>query len=327
MNEFLHTLGAGVLALIQGCATVHTPAPDGPPTDHFDGGHYFNPEPIGPHGWAEVWRWMRTRNPGPWPAPTDEACAAAPASLPATDTVRLTWVGHATMLIQTAGLNVLTDPIWSARASPAPFAGPRRVHPPALCLDTLPPIHAVLISHNHYDHLDIPTLRRLHAAHTPVVYAPPGHARLLARVGIDRVHELDWWQHAELASGVRLTAVPARHWSARGPFDRNHALWAGFHLQGPAVSVYFAGDTGYGTHFQDIRARLGAPDVALLPIGAYLPRWFMGDVHLSPRDAVRAPATSAPSSVRCCPCASVTKRSGSRPAASRARSSALTAWP
>lgn len=276
--------GAWLIALISGCAGVHTPVYDGPASDHFDGRVFFNPEAIDGHGWRDVWRWMRTRDPGPWGEFRDADCAGAPPA--AVADLRLTWVNHSTVLIQAAGVNLLTDPIWSKRASPLAFAGPRRVRPPGVCFDELPPIHGVLLSHNHYDHLDLPTLRRLRAAHDPVVYAPPGHRPVLGRAGLRKVVELDWWDDLPLAPGLRLTAVPARHWSARGPFDRNRALWAGFHLATPAGGVYFAGDTGPGEHFAAIRRRLGRPRAALLPIGAYLPHWFMKEVHLSPADAV-----------------------------------------
>lgn len=275
-------------ALAAGCATLHTPIHDGPRGEHFDGRQFANTKPVARHSWRELWRWMRTREPAPWSAYRNHPCGPAPPPAVDAATLRLTWVNHSTVLIQAAGRNILTDPIWSARASPVPFAGPHRVRPPGVCFEDLPPIHGVLLSHNHYDHLDVPTLRRLRDAHDPVVYAPPGHRRLLRRAGIGRVRELDWWGGLGLGDGLHLTAVPARHWSARGPFDRNRAHWAGFYLHTPAGAVYFAGDTGMAEHFAQIRARLGAPRVALLPIGAYLPQWFMKDVHLSPGEAVEA---------------------------------------
>jgi L-ascorbate metabolism protein UlaG (beta-lactamase superfamily) len=287
VNAF-ERIGALLSALAAGCATLHTPVHDGRASDYFDGRRFVNTAPVERHSWRDLWRWMRTREPGPWSAYREVPCAPPPQASAGPGTLRVTWVNHSTVLIQAAGRNFLTDPIWSARASPVPFAGPHRVRPPGVCFEDLPAIHGVLLSHNHYDHMDTPTLRRLRAAHDPVVYAPLGHRRLLGRAGIVRVRELDWWEGLDLGEGLHLTAVPARHWSARGLFDRNRAHWGGFFLRTPTGGMYFAGDTGMAGHFAEIRARLGAPRVALLPIGAYLPRWFMREVHLSPPEAVAA---------------------------------------
>jgi L-ascorbate metabolism protein UlaG (beta-lactamase superfamily) len=197
-------------------------------------------------------------------------------------------VNHATVLLQTGGVNLLTDPMWSRRASPVPWAGPRRRRPPGIRFEDLPPVDAVLVSHNHYDHLDLPTLKRLAGSHRPRFLAPLGNGPLLASHGIGPVTELDWWQEVDLSGTVRVTAVPARHFSARGLRDRNATLWCGYAVTGPAGAVYFAGDTGYGEHLGQVAGRFGPPRLALLPVGAWLPRWFMAPVHLSPDEAVRA---------------------------------------
>jgi L-ascorbate metabolism protein UlaG (beta-lactamase superfamily) len=202
-------------------------------------------------------------------------------------TLSITFIGHSTFLIQTSYGNLLTDPVYSRRAGPFDLLGPRRVRPPAVRFHDLPPIATVLLSHNHYDHCDLRTLRRLADRFDPSVITPLGNGRLLRSAGLRRVEELDWWDHA--SSGVvPITLTPARHFSARTPFDRNRALWAGFVLHVGAARVYFAGDTAYGSFFDDVRRQLGPIDLALLPIGAYEPRWFMQFVHMNPAEAVQA---------------------------------------
>jgi L-ascorbate metabolism protein UlaG (beta-lactamase superfamily) len=199
----------------------------------------------------------------------------------------VTFIGHATFLIQTAAGNILTDPVYSEHAGPWNRLGPRRVRPPAIALDALPPISIVLLSHNHYDHCDLPTLGMLAIRFDPLVVTPLGNGRFARAAGIRRVEELDWWQSAQ-GSSVPITLTPAHHFSARGPFDRNRALWGGFMLTADHARIYFAGDTAYAPFFHDIRQRLGPIDLALLPIGAYEPRWFMQSVHMNPAEAVQA---------------------------------------
>lgn len=193
-----------------------------------------------------------------------------------------------TFLIQVAGLNLLTDPVWSNRVGPRPWIGPRRRRPPGLVLDELPPIDAILLSHNHYDHCDIPTLQRLWSSHRPKLYAPLGNERFLLRHGIASAKELDWWEQRPLGRDVTLHCVPAQHFSGRGLHDRDKTLWCGFVVETPAGRIYFAADTGYGSHFSAISARFPEIRLALLPIGAFRPQWFMGPVHMEPGEAVRA---------------------------------------
>jgi len=199
----------------------------------------------------------------------------------------ITFVGHSTFLIQTAAGNVVTDPIYSQRAGPLNLVGPRRTRQPAVRFDDLPPIAVVLLSHNHYDHCDLPTLRRLARRFDPLVVTPLGNTRLVRSTGIRRVEELDWWQPSATAP-LPIALTPARHFSARTPFDRNRSLWGGFTLLAGPRRLFFAGDTAYAPFFRDIPARLGAIDLALLPIGAYEPRWFMRAVHMNPAEAVQA---------------------------------------
>lgn len=221
----------------------------------------------------------------PWPAHIDVP-PQVPPSLNSADAV-VTFIGHSTFLIQTAAGNIITDPMYSDRAGPYSVLGPRRVRPPAVLFERLPPISIVLLSHNHYDHCDLPTLAALASRFDPVVVTPLGNGPLVRSAGIRRVEELDWWQESTVG-GVPVTATQAHHFSARGPFDRNRALWSGFALRAGKASIYFAGDTAYGSFFREIRRRLGPPDLALLPIGAYEPRWFMHSVHMNPAEAVEA---------------------------------------
>ena len=260
----------------------------GPVTDHFDGVRFYNPDhPSTDRSGRDIWRWWRERNRAVWP---DHVAVVPNAPLQRVEAIRITMVGHATLLIQAGGLNILTDPVWSKRASPFSFAGPARVTPPGVRFDDLPPIDAVLISHNHYDHLDIRTLRGLHDAFAPRMFTPLGNDTIIrSAIPAADVWAGDWYQSIDAGPGGTLTITPAHHWSSRTPSDRRMALWGGFHLRTQAGAVWFAGDTGYGNGaiFRDMRDRLGPPDVALIPIGAYEPRWFMADQHTDPEDAVR----------------------------------------
>lgn len=199
----------------------------------------------------------------------------------------LTWVGHATFLIQLQGLNVLTDPVFSRRVSPFTFAGPERLAPLGLRLADLPAIDLVLISHNHYDHLDEAAVRALAKANPDTRFVVPlGLRRWFLARGISQVVELDWWQAADLAA-AKVTALPAQHFSGRGAHDRNATLWCSLLLEVAGRKVYFAGDTGYSKDFADIGAAHPDIDLALLPIGAYEPNWFMKSVHVNPEEAVK----------------------------------------
>jgi len=286
----LRAVGVVLLILLAAAAALNArfaaPRYEGPPSEHFDGRAFRNRVPIGDRGLLDVLRWRLARDVDAW----DDY--DPPATVPAVpdervhgEALRVTFVGHASVLIQTAGLNVLTDPIWSERASPVSWAGPARHAPPGIRFEDLPPIDAVLVSHNHYDHLDVDTLERLAAEHGPAIWVPLGNAALLGEHDVGGGRDLDWWDRVELADGVWLSCVPARHFSGRALTDRGAALWAGFVLETPGGVVYFAGDTGDGPHFEQTRARFGAPRLALLPIGAYLPPWFMSPVHVDPREA------------------------------------------
>ena len=221
----------------------------------------------------------------PWPARIEEA-PRQPAPLDGAAAV-VTFVGHATFLIQTAAGHILTDPMYSQRAGPFNALGPRRVRQPAVRFDDLPPISTVLLSHNHYDHCDLRTLHLLADRFDPILITPLGNGALARSAGLRRVEELDWWQESKIAS-LPITVTPAHHFSARTPLDKNRALWAGFLVGAGGRRLYFAGDSAYAPFFRDIRKRLGPIDLALLPIGAYEPRWFMRIVHMNPAEAVQA---------------------------------------
>ena len=278
-------LAALGLVAVTSCTPI--PRHDGPPSDHFDGKRFFHDPPVH-KSFATFLRWRLTRAPkDDWVVDMSPPPAPAPPPRVTGDALRVTFVNHATVLIQTRGLNLLTDPIWSERTSPFKHIGPRRHLPPGVAFDDLPPIDAVLISHNHYDHMDLETLHRLAERDDPLFLVPLANCVYLRSVPGERCLEFDWWDTTDRLPGLRIHAVPAQHWSRRGLFDTNRALWAGWVIEG-AQRIYFAGDTGYGEHFAAIRARLGPPDLAMLPIGAYLPRWFMAAQHISPGEAVLA---------------------------------------
>lgn len=253
-------------------------------SDHFDGKRFLNPAGTAGQPLPAVLRMLRERR-TPWPRSIDVRVQRPPAL--AGDAATITFIGHATFLIQTPVGNLLTDPMYSMHAGPMRVFGPRRVREPAIRFEDLPPISTVLLSHNHYDHCDLPTLRMLARRFDPIVLMPLGNATLVRSAGLRRVEELDWWEQATTSSAP-ITLTPAHHFSARTPFDRNRALWGGFLVAAPSVRIFFAGDTAYGDFFHDIRRRLGPIDLALLPIGAYEPRWFMRAVHMNPAEAVQA---------------------------------------
>jgi L-ascorbate metabolism protein UlaG (beta-lactamase superfamily) len=231
-------------------------------------------------------RWLLTRRQSPWRPRLDAQPAPPPPR--SSDALLVTFVNHSTFLLQLNGINILTDPMWSERASPVNWAGPRRFRAPGIRFEDLPPIDIVILSHDHYDHMDMPTLRRLHLLHGPTIYAPLKNAALLARHGIGNVVELDWWQESAARRDLWITSVPAQHFSSRALFDRDQRLWCGFVVQSDDTCVYFAGDTGAGPHTALIANKFPKIDLAILPIGAYRPEWFMGEVHMSPREAVEA---------------------------------------
>lgn len=272
--------------LVAGCAAG--PQPDAPPHHRTRGFANTNPGYERP-GFFTRWAFFATRV---WKSTVAPRRADFPVLAGDGRALRenmteptVTWIGHATLLLQLDGVNVLTDPQWSGRASPVGFAGPRRLVPPGLAFEALPPVHAVIISHDHYDHLDLATVRRLAAAHDPRFLVPLGMKAWFLAAGIANVEELDWWQSATVR-GVRVTCVPAQHWSQRSPWDLNHRLWAGWVLAGRDRRAFFAGDTGYYEVFKEIGERWGPFDLAAVAIGAYLPARIMRVSHTTPEQAL-----------------------------------------
>jgi L-ascorbate metabolism protein UlaG (beta-lactamase superfamily) len=244
----------------------------------------------GEAGFLDVMKWQLEGKRARWPRRVENKASARPPQRVHGHDLAATWIGHSTVLVQTGGRNILTDPFLSERASPVGFAGPRRVRPPALHAADLPPIDIILLSHNHYDHMDLPALRQIAHHHNPQVVTPKGNARWIRRaMPKARIDELLWDESTE-AAGFSVHLAPALHWSKRGLFDANSALWGAFAVKTPGGLVYFAGDTGFGSGstFRHIRERFGAPRLSLLPIGAYEPRWFMHPQHMNPAEAVAA---------------------------------------
>jgi L-ascorbate metabolism protein UlaG (beta-lactamase superfamily) len=260
-----------------------------PASDHYRDGRFFTPHAPAQPGLRGMMQWLSHRERIAWRPQIATRRGAPPPQRLEQGQLRATFINHSTVLLQLGELNIITDPIWSNYASPVQFAGPRRHREPGLRFEDLPPIDIVLLSHNHYDHLDTPTLLRLQRRDAPTVYCPLGVARRVRRLGFHSIVELDWWQQQEFRD-ARIHCVPAQHFSARGLLDRNRTLWCGWHLETPEGGIFFAGDTGMGPHFDEIARRFAPPRLALLPIGAYRPRWFMGPVHMGPEEAIEAHA-------------------------------------
>jgi L-ascorbate metabolism protein UlaG (beta-lactamase superfamily) len=236
-------------------------------------------------------RWMTAGGRSKWPDRAPSSYADKPPPRVDGPDWRISYVGHASFLLQTSGLNILLDPVWAERVSPVSFWGPKRVNDPGVAFDLLPPIDLVLVSHGHYDHLDVETLSRLAAKFNPRVITPLGNDVIMkAYDPAIRAEAHDWHERIELGRGFALTLAPMRHWTARGITDRNKALWAAFIIETPAGRIYHVGDSGYGDghHFRTAREKYGPFRLAILPIGAYEPQWFMGDQHMNPGESVKA---------------------------------------
>jgi L-ascorbate metabolism protein UlaG (beta-lactamase superfamily) len=267
----------------------------GPVSDHFDGERFFDPHGVPQRSRGDLLRWFSDRHlratKSRWPSKALSPYIDCPPPRVEGAVWRICYVGHASFLIQMAGLNMLIDPVWSERASPFRFVGPKRVNSPGIAFADLPPIDVILVSHAHYDHLDVDSLSRLTAVHRPRVITPFGNDTIMRNHDPSIAAQgYDWGDRVDIGSGVTVTLAPARHWSARNLSDRNMSLWASFVIETPVGRAYAVGDSAYGDgrHFQEIRRRYGPLRLAILPIGAYEPRWFMHDQHMNPAEAVQA---------------------------------------
>ncbi len=261
----------------------------GPVTDHFDGTQFYIPNGVVPGGMRDMLKWVFQEKRHKWPkAFPSPHHGQVPEKRVEGDRLVVTMIGHASLLIQVSGLNILTDPLWSERASPVQFAGPKRVNPPGINWQDLPPIDITLVTHNHYDHMDSATLKKLVHEHDPLIVTPLGNDTIIRKFAPKARFQVMDWGHDIEVHGVRIHAEPCHHWSARGSRDRRMALWAAFVLDTPAGKIFHIGDTGFhdGSHYQEIAEKHGPMRLAILPIGAYEPRWFMKGQHQNPQEAV-----------------------------------------
>ncbi len=270
-----------LMSFTQGCSYYQ-----GPPSDHFDGSRFFNKK--SDNTFFDHIKWMWEMETVEWPEWIDDPPQPPPIDRVKEGELRITYVNHSTVLIQMDGINILTDPIWSERAGPYSWAGAKRVRAPGVKIEDLPNIDIILISHDHYDHLDITSLQQLNETHQPIILAGLGVKNRLESIGGKSIIELDWWQDYIYTAGRRITFVPSRHNSGRGMFDKNKTLWGGFVIEGQAGNVLFIGDTAFGEFLKEIKKEFSHFRLAILPIGSYEKRWFMKTQHMNPDDAVRA---------------------------------------
>ncbi len=269
--------------------SMYKVTPQAKKSDHFNGRKFINPtleKPFSP-SIGDIYRMMREGRPN-WPEKIENTAVPQLNETLENGDFALTFINHATFLIQTEELNILTDPVWAESASPVSWFGPKRVRKPGVAMDSLPKIDVILISHNHYDHLDKKTLKELEKRFSPLVLVPVGDKKLVESFGVKNVQEFDWWENVKINPNTIITFTPQQHSSARTLFDRDKSLWGSYYIQTHGRSIYFGGDGGYSTHFADIKERLGSPEIAMLGIGAYKPDFFMKAIHTSPAEAIKA---------------------------------------
>lgn len=290
MNFFLALLIVFCLALLlfQLIGKLLSTQPyQGPKSDHFNGRRFQNPSGTNAKGFDEVIKYIGKRKPDKWPNDLDQSVRTTPLPVPIPAEIQYTFINHSTFLIQHQGMNILTDPIWSMRCSPVQFAGPKRQRPPGLPFEQLPAIDIVLITHNHYDHLDKNTIFLLNKKQKQPTYVVPlGVAQIMKKWDCREVIEIDWNESTQLGQ-IEITALPANHFSSRGTYDRNTSLWCGYLVTSATKKFYYLGDTGYSDIFKQTAKHFGPFDLCFIPIGAYLPEWFMSPIHISPAQAAQ----------------------------------------
>jgi len=271
-----------MIFFLYGCGYWH-----GHPSDHFNGRSFFNKEPD--NTFFDHMKWLWEMDTVEWPKWINNPPQPRPLSFVKENNIlRVTYINHATVLIQTQSVNILTDPIWSERAGPLSWIGAKRIREPGVKFDDLPKIDIILISHDHYDHLDISTLKQIIGTSHPIILVGLGLENRLSSLKYDNITQLDWWQEYSFSPTVKITFVPSRHSSGRGMFDKNKTLWGGFVIEAPVGNIFFAGDTAFGDFFIDINRKFPQFQLSILPIGSYEKRWFMKSQHMNPDDAVRA---------------------------------------
>ena len=286
LTALIYTLSGIALTIIVGYF-LSAPKYSGPVSDHFNGKRFINPSGIKAAGFFAVFKWMLTRQKGKRSKLKNISYGEKPPAK-VEDGLRITFINHSTFLIQANGLNILTDPTWSNRASPFSWAGPQRRCPPGIRFEGLPQIDVVLLSHNHYDHLNVTTMKRLYKKFRPRIFTSLGIKNFLEKKGIQGSVDMDWWDERELNEALKLVSVPSQHFSGRGMFDRDATLWCGFAIRRREGNIYFAADSGYNSSmFKEIGQKLAPIHVAILPIGAYKPSWFMSPIHTSPAEAIK----------------------------------------
>lgn len=282
-----------ILAVIAFCyySFSYTKYYTGKLSDHFDGTRFFDPEVPYDKSFVDVLKWRMVKNPAKWPEKVENKQFDIPPQRVNGKGLRVSYVGHVTFLIQTEGLNILTDPVWSERASPVGFSGPKRVQEPGIKFDDLPPIDIVWISHNHYDHLDLATINLLWEKHKPRIITPLGNDTIIKKHNpAIKVEAYDWEDQVVINDQVKFYLSAMQHWSARNLLDRNKALWAALTIETKDGNIYFIGDSGYGNgrYFKKDKEKFGKFRLALIPMGAYEPRWFMQYAHMNPEEMVKA---------------------------------------
>ncbi len=274
-----------LLMALTACAGAEYPI-----SDHYDGKRFYNQDRNagGGKSFLDLLKWKILETAKPWNRSVEDNMKPDFSGPRKSDHGAITFINHATKFIQLQHINIITDPIFSERASPFSWIGPLRYRQAGADISELPKTNVVVISHNHYDHLDLPTLVKLHKRDEPLFVVPLGNKKLLVKEGLTNVIELDWWQSFSVGGSTKITLVPMQHWSARSLFDRSETLWGGYVIESSGLKILFCGDTGYNDHFKQIEKKFGSMHLSIIPIGAYEPRWFMKGSHLNPEDAVQA---------------------------------------